>query len=109
MVYRRFGSVYARLLLSKQDEMGKLEARLLALDRTDEADGNGHFLMSRGFDVEREEIPEAWEGESRVRLLERAERVAGEYGMCFCFFLFCFGGGFARAGGVSGVRLLDGL
>ena len=80
MVYRRFGSVYSRLLLSKQDEMSRMEALLLAMDRTDEAERNGHYLMSRPLDVEREEIPEAWGGQSRVNLLEKLERLALEYG-----------------------------
>ncbi|CAF9932280.1 hypothetical protein IMSHALPRED_008841 [Imshaugia aleurites] len=79
MVYRRFGSVYSRLLLSKQDEMTRMEATLLAMDRTDQVDNNGHYLMSRPLDVEREQIPEAWEGQSRVKLLERMEKVALEY------------------------------
>ena len=81
MVYRRFGAVYSRLLLSKQDEMSRMEARLLAMDKTDLADGNGHYLMSRLLDVEREDFPEAWEGQSRVQLLEKMEKVALEYGM----------------------------
>lgn len=79
MVYRRFGSVYSRLLLSKQDEMSRMEATLLAMDQTDHADGNESYLMSRPFDVEREEIPEVWKGQSRVKLLERMEKVALEY------------------------------
>ena len=82
MVYRRFGPVYSRLLLSKQDELGRLEAMLLAMDQTDLADGNGKYLMSRPLDVERERIPEAWDGVSRVELLQRMEKVALEYGTC---------------------------
>lgn len=82
MVYRRFGPVYSRLLLSKQDELGRMEAMLLAMDQTDLADGNGKYLMSRPLDVERERIPEAWDGVSRVKLLQRMEKVALEYGMC---------------------------
>ena len=61
--------------------MTRMEATLLAMDRTDQAEGNGHYLMSRPFDVEREVIPETWEGLSRVGLLERMEKVALEYGM----------------------------
>ena len=80
MVYRRFGCVYSRLLLSKQDEMSRMEATLLAMDRTDEADGKGEYLMSRPLDVEREHIPETWEGLSRVELLGRMEGKALEYG-----------------------------
>lgn len=85
MVYRRFGSVYSRLLLSKQDELRTMEATLLAMDRTDLADDNEHYLMSRSLDVERDRIPEAWNGVSRVVLLERMEKVALEYGM-YCDF-----------------------
>ena len=80
MVYRRFGPVYSRLLLSKQDEMSRMEATLLAMDRTDQAENNGQYLMSRSLDVEREEIPETWEGQSRVKLLEKLEKLALEYG-----------------------------
>lgn len=79
MVYRRFGPVYSRLLLSKQDEMSRMEAMLLAMDRTDLADNNGQYLMSRPFDIEREQIPEAWDGQSRVKLLEELEKKALEY------------------------------
>ena len=53
---------------------------LHAMDQTDQADNNGHYLMSRPLDVEREEIPEAWEGQSRVQLLEKLEKLALEYG-----------------------------
>ncbi|CAD6580764.1 MAG: hypothetical protein ASARMPRED_000322 [Alectoria sarmentosa] len=79
MVYRRFGSLYSRLLLSKQDEMSKLEGRLHAMDQMDQAENNGHYLMSRTLDVEREQIPEAWEGQSRIQLLERLEKLALQY------------------------------
>ena len=81
MVYRRFGPVYSRLLLSKQDELGRMEALLLAMDQTDLADGNGKYLMSKPLDVGREQLPEAWDGVSRVALLERMEKLALEYGM----------------------------
>ena len=81
MVYRRFGSVYSRLLLSKQDELGRMEATLLAWDQTDLAEGNGKYLKSRSLDVGRAQIPEVWEGLSRVKLLENMEKVALEYGM----------------------------
>ena len=82
MVYRRFGSVYSRLLLSKQDELGRMEAMLLGMDQMDLADGKGKYLMSRPFDVGRAQIPEAWDGVSRVELLQRMEKVALEYGTC---------------------------
>lgn len=53
---------------------------LLAMDRTDLADNNGQYLMSRPLDIEREQIPEAWDGQSRVKLLEELEKKALEYG-----------------------------
>ena len=80
MVYRRFGPVYSRLLLSKQDEMSRMEAMLLAWDKTDQAENNECYLMSRSDDVERSAIPEVWEGQSRVMLLEKMEKLALEYG-----------------------------
>ena len=68
-----------------------MESQLLGMDKTDLADGNGGYLMSRPFDVERDRIPDSWEGQSRVKLLERMEKVALEYGMCSTFlFLFLF-------------------
>lgn len=79
MVYRRFGPVYSRLLLSKQDEMSRMEAKLLAWDKTDQAENNECYLMSRSEDVERDRIPEIWEGQSRVTLLEKFEKLALEY------------------------------
>lgn len=61
--------------------MTRMEALLLAMDRTDEAEDHGCYLLSRSSDVEREVLPETWEGQSRVSLLERMEKVALEYGM----------------------------
>ena len=46
MVYRRFGTVFARLLLSKQDEIRRLEAKLQGMDKTDERSGDSEYLMS---------------------------------------------------------------
>ena len=83
MVYRRFGCVYSRLLLSKQDEMSKMEAQLLTMDKTDQADNNGRYLMSRSLDVDREEIPQWWDGQSRCQLLGKLEKLALEYGEYF--------------------------
>lgn len=83
MVYRRFGTVYSRLLLSKQDEMSRMEALLLSMDKTDRDDNNGCYLQSRHLDVEREnDIPRTWQGQSRVQLIEKLEKLALEYGEC---------------------------
>ena len=97
MVYRRFGLVFSRLLLNKQDEIREMEATLLAMDRTDQANGdrtdqaNGNrtdqansnyvYLMSRTEDVNRndESVPSLW-SETRTQLLERLEKKTLEYG-----------------------------
>lgn len=80
MVYRRFGTVFSRLLLAKQDEMSRMEATLTGMDKTDEANGNGEYLMSHALDDDRESIPRAWP-ESRKQLLVKMEKKALEYGM----------------------------
>ena len=79
MTYRRFGLVFSRLLLNKQDEIREIEATLLAMDRTDERDGNEGYLMSRTEDVGRAANPPSWP-ETRPQLLERLEKKALEYG-----------------------------
>ena len=79
MLYRRFGTIFSRLLLSKQDELSGMERLLKGMDMTDEEDGNQDFLMSRTLDVERENFPAGW-GESRAQLLEKMEKKALEYG-----------------------------
>ena len=78
MVYRRFGSVFARLLLNKQDEISRMEASLLRMDKADRAQGNDQYIMSRIDDVNRESTP--WSGESRTELLASLERKTLEYG-----------------------------
>lgn len=85
MLYRRFGTVFSRLLLSKQDEMSKMEALLLGMDKTDRDNNKGRYLKSRTLDVKRgDDIPAAWEGQSRVQLIEKLEKLALEYGKRHC-------------------------
>ena len=79
MVYRRFGCVFSRLLLCKQDEIGRIEATLEAMDRTDAAEGNGQFLMSHKLDDDRDHLPIGWP-ESRKQLMKKLEKKAVEYG-----------------------------
>ena len=80
MVYRRFGTVYSRLLLSKQDEMSRMEALLLSMDKTDRDNNKEQYLQSRALDVDRgNDIPFAW-GQSRVQLIQKLEKLALEYG-----------------------------
>ena len=81
MVYRRFGTVFSRLLLSKQDEISSLEELLLGMDKTDKDDDNEQYLMSRSLDVERgDDLPPAWQGQSRVQVIEKLEKLALQYG-----------------------------
>ena len=79
MIYRRFGGVFSRLLLCKQDEIGRIEATLKAMDRTDADEGNGQYLMSHKLDEDRDNIPIAWP-ESRKQLMETLEKKALDYG-----------------------------
>lgn len=80
MIYRRFGLVFSRLLLNKQDEIREMEATLLAMDRTDETEGNEVYLMSRTEDVgrHRDDVPPSCSG-TRPQLLERLEKKILEY------------------------------
>jgi hypothetical protein len=76
MVYRRFGVVFARLLLNKQDELRTLEEMLFEMDRTDAEDEEGlDALRSRKEDVSRNMGKKA----TRTQLLAQLEKKALEY------------------------------
>ena len=79
MVYRRFGTVFSRLLLSKQDELSRMEMELNGMDKNDEANGDENYLMSNTLDVDRPSIPTTWP-QSRPELLAKMEKTALEYG-----------------------------
>ena len=79
MVYRRFGTVFSRLLLAKQDEMSRMEESLKNMDKTDKTNGNERFLMSHDKDNKRKTFPAGF-SESRTQLLCKMERHAIEYG-----------------------------
>ena len=76
----RFGSVFSRLLLNKQDEISEIEARLLGMDKMDDTETNRQYLMSRALDVNRDGVHKARRGETRPQLLEKLEKKALEYG-----------------------------
>ncbi|MCJ1265290.1 hypothetical protein MMC22_005165 [Lobaria immixta] len=78
MLYRRFGSIYSRLILRKQDEMRRIEATLQAMDKTDEANNHGKYLQSHVVDDKRKNIPGAWP-ESRANLMDKLEKKALDY------------------------------
>ena len=81
MVYRRFGTVFARLLLSKQDEIRRLEAKLQGMDKTDERSGDSEYLMSIAKDSTRDpsKIPTSWRHTTRTQLMSRLEKFVLEY------------------------------
>ena len=79
MVYRRFGYVFARLLLAKQDDIRRLEGLLNGMDKQDNGEGNHLFIKSHYEDARRETFPSAW-GVSRVELLDQLETKAKDYG-----------------------------
>lgn len=61
--------------------MSSMEALLLSMDKTDSRNNNGLYLQSRALDVDRgNDIPVAWQGQSRVQLIEKLEKLALEYG-----------------------------
>ena len=83
MVYRRFGTVFSRLLLYKQDEISRMEKTLRAMDKYDSKSNENHqFLMSRVLDIERGEPPSSWP-KSRVELIKDLEKSCLEYGNDF--------------------------
>ena len=79
MLYRRFGTVFSRLLLNKQDEMREMEEVLLVMDKIDDVPENSVYLKSRTEDVQRQNIPNGLL-ESRPQLMEKLEKKALEYG-----------------------------
>ncbi|KAL9599067.1 MAG: hypothetical protein Q9219_004101 [cf. Caloplaca sp. 3 TL-2023] len=83
MVYKRFGIVFSRLLLNKQDELRELEAKLLVMDRKDEVDtanDGARFLMSRYEDVMRhKQSPPVGFLKTRPQLLKLMEEKILEY------------------------------
>ena len=87
MVYRRFGRVFSRLLLAKQEEISRLEELLDAMDRQDQRKGFEKYLRSHFEDQNRGPVPPAW-GSTRAELLEKLEvkaKVYGWLGPCMIF------------------------
>jgi len=78
MIYRRFGRLYSRLLLYRQDELRELEECLDNMDEVDSKDDDAtkKCLKSRDLDDHREQPKK----ESRRALLLTIERKAMHYG-----------------------------
>lgn len=79
MIYRRFGYCFARLLLTRQDEISRIEQQLSAMDRRDEKEGNDIYIKSPSQDAKRKQYPTQWAC-SRTELLENLELKLGKYG-----------------------------
>ena len=94
MVYKRFGIVFSRLLLNKQDEIRHMEDELQAMDKTDAACGGETYLMSRDEDVKRDPTSIPWlqtgpqtGPQTRPLLLEKLESKILEYCKALCYHL----------------------
>ena len=78
MIFRRFGFLYSRVLLNKQDEIRELESRLDHMDKDDYQDESTRkCLKSRSRDEKR--IGST--GQTRQELLRAVEEKLREYGM----------------------------
>lgn len=79
MIYRRFGFLYSRVLLSKQDELRQLEEDLDALDRSDASgtDRTRKCLKSQSKDYAREKLDGV---QTRKELLQAVESKLYQYG-----------------------------
>ncbi|KAL8840065.1 MAG: hypothetical protein Q9176_004087 [Flavoplaca citrina] len=80
MLFKRFGIVFARLLLNKQDEIRQMEDELQGMDKMDFVGDKHEYLLSRDEDVKREPstIPGCW-SQTRPQLLEKLEKKIMEY------------------------------
>lgn len=80
-IYRRFGFLYSRVLLSKQDELRKLEDDLDAMDNRDAhtSDKTRKCLKSRAKDFARTSTNGS---QTRKELLQTVESKLYEYGQC---------------------------
>ena len=79
MVYRRFGTVIARLLLNKQDEIAGLEKLLLEMDDADGRDeARESCLMSRTIDDSMPPDRDDWP-KTRQEVLRELESRVLEY------------------------------
>ena len=79
MIYRRFGFLFSRLLLHKQDELAALEELLCSMDDVDDRnDRTKKYLRDRFADEARKDIP--WP-QSRKEVLEEIEKKVLEYSM----------------------------
>lgn len=77
MIFRRFGFLYSRVLLNKQDEIRELESRLDEMDKKDYEDkSTRRCLKSRSRDEKRTDNT----GQTRKELLRTSEQKLLEYG-----------------------------
>lgn len=79
MIYRRFGFLYSRLLLDKQDELRKIERDLDSIDKANAkgSESDQKCLQSRSLDASRNKVDDEY---SRRALLQKAEGKLSTYG-----------------------------
>lgn len=79
MIYRRFGFLYSRVLLQKQDELRAMEETLDEMDQRDsrESDKSRLALQSRAKDQKRTGTPSH---QTRQELLRSTEGKLYDYG-----------------------------
>ncbi|KAI4236950.1 MAG: hypothetical protein L6R40_006002 [Gallowayella cf. fulva] len=77
MLFKRFGIVFSRLLLNKQDEIREMEDELQGMDKTYEANGCEEYLRSRN-EGDRKTITSSWT-RTRPELLEKLETKILQY------------------------------
>lgn len=94
MMYRRFGQVHSRLLLHKQDQIRRLEAKLLRLDKFDALDEDRQMYLECSEESERrdkkiegmseserkQKSDEILRGPTRASILDELEQKILEYG-----------------------------
>ena len=89
MVYRRFGTVIARLLLNKQDEIAELEKSLVEMDGADAKDDRrGRCLLSRTIDESMPPDRKEWP-KTRPEILKELEEKVLEYSLS-SYLMRCF-------------------
>ena len=75
-IYRRFGTVFSRLLLWRQDELAKLEVKLQRLDARDKKQKRERLMRTH----EKINGDEDGHQQARLELLEQIEKASLNYG-----------------------------
>ena len=80
MSYRRFGYLFSRVLLARQDELSVMESELNGMDKQDADEGNELYIKSHSQDAIREGVPQTWPC-SRTEMMDKLEVKLTQYGL----------------------------